>query len=214
LKKYLIFILFSLVVNNLSANILERLAEITEKNHLRCYYDGWGYKFSLYMNGNDLTVGYFGGEEYGGELSIVAYKIVNNSIRVIVQNRTYEFVEPIYNKRFSTTIDMNKYVLVELEEIDGKIENFCNRIDEINLNGFIINNAVIYKETEARLGPSMQWNTAIKLNVGNSIKVTGVNKQGDDAYNTFDYWYKVIINNKTYWVFGFYIIFEDKIKIL
>jgi len=214
LKKFLTIILFALVANSLSADILEKLSSITEKNHLRCFTSGWRYVFSLYMEGNDLTVGYVpAGDTDYGQLSIVAYKISDNSIRIVVQHRTYEFVEPTYNKRFYTTIDMNQYYLVELEEIDGKIDHICNRLDEINLNRFIINDAKIYKETEARLGPSMDWNVAMKLSEGNSIKITGVNKKGDDAYHTYDYWFKIVKDNKTYWVFGFYIMFENKIKI-
>jgi hypothetical protein len=212
MKKYIILLLFFIAIRNINADILDRLSEITKEKRINFFLRGI-FEFSLFMEENDLVVGIFTDRSWSA--SIMAYKIVDNTIKVIVQNRAWELVTPFYDYgRYSTTIDINHYYLVEMEEINGKLEYFCNRIDEINLNNFIINDAKVYSEIKAKLGPSLQWNDAIELKEGTPLKVVGVEKEGNEGYNTFDYWYKVIIQEKTYWVFGYYIKFMNRIKIL
>jgi hypothetical protein len=142
----------------------------------------------------------------------MAYKINSDNIKIIVKYRTWDWVEA-YKSKNSMTININYYYLVELEEIDGKIESYCNRIDEINLNGFIINNAVVFETINARLGPDITWNESLELKEGSHINVLTVEKEGVDAYNKYDHWYKIIVNEKVHWVFGFFIDFDKKINI-
>ena len=212
MKKFYFFLLLCLVVSNLNANIIDKLLEITVQNRIKIF-DNWNDVFSIYTAGNDLVVDVF--SDAGGHVSIVGYRIINNSIRIIVKHRTWEFVRPVYNDRYDTIIDINHYYLVEIEEINGKLEYFCNRIGEINLNEYIINDAKIYKKTKARLGPSIQWNEKVELEEESSVKIIGVEKNGDGVYNTYDYWFKVIIDvQEEYWIFGFFIDFDNRIKIL
>jgi hypothetical protein len=103
------------------------------------------------------------------------------------------------------------YYLIELEEINGKLEYYCNRIDEMNINNFIINDAKVLETTNARLGPSIQWNEEIKLEEGDSIKVINIEKDND--YHPYDFWYEVIVNEEIYWIFGVYIDFRNRMRI-
>jgi hypothetical protein len=116
---------------------------------------------------------------------------------------------PLRILRFS--IDLNHYYLVEIEEINGKLEHYCNRLDEINLNGFTINEAETFKKANASPGPLLGW---IELEEGTPIKVAGIEKRGNTNYNTFDHWYEIIIEEKIHWIFGFYLNFKKRIKIL
>jgi hypothetical protein len=189
---------------------MDKVLELTVKDRI-IFFDFWKDIFAIYADGNGLAVDAIG--DASGHFSIVGYRIMNNSVRIIIKNRTWELVKPVYNERFDTTIDMNYYYLVELEEVNGKLEYYCNRISEINLNEYIINDAKIYKKTNARLGPSIQWNKKMELEEKSSVKIIGVEKNGDGAYNTYDYWFKVIIDEQAYWVFGFFIDFNNRMRI-
>jgi hypothetical protein len=112
------------------------------------------------------------------------------------------------------TIDINHYYLVELEVINGKLESFCNRIVEINTNGFIINEAYIFKNTNVRFGPSEQWNKVMELEESTHVNIINIEKRGDAAYNTFDHWYKIQFQDSEYWVFGFFIEFFNTMRVL
>jgi hypothetical protein len=167
--------------------------------------------FSLYADEENLAVGIF--SDTSNSVSIMAYKVNGNSIKIIIKYRTWDWVQA-YKSKYSITIDINYYYLVELEETDGKIESYCNRIDEINLNGFTINNAVVFKTINARFGPDIDWNESIELKEGNHINVLFIEKDGVNAYEKYDHWYKIIVNGKAHWVFGFFIDFDEKINIL
>ena len=210
MKKYIVLLLFCVSFTNLNADVLSKLTEITERNPIECN-DYWKYIFSLYMNGNDLIVGIF--TDTSNSASIIGYKKENDTLKIIIKYRTFESVRPTYDDRYGTIIDINYYYLVELMEINGKLESYCNRISEINLNNFIINNAEVFKNTVARLGPSIQWNVAMELEKGTLINVIGIKKEGNDAYNTYDYWYGVNINNQIYWIYGFFIEFKKTMRI-
>jgi len=211
MKKNILFLLFSFIAINLEAGILDRVSEITEKNHISFYYGS--YLFSLYMDGNYLTAEVY--SDAGGRASIVAYKIVDNTLKVIVQHRIWEFVTPLYDAgRFEAIIKINYYYIIEFEEIDGKLEYFCNRIREMNLNNFVINDAKVYDKTKVRFEPSIQSNRALELEKGTPLKITGVEKDGESEHGTFDYFFKVIIQEKIYWLYGFFVNFEERIRLL
>ena len=211
MKKYLLLLVFCVSFANLNADVLSKLKEITEKNPIKCN-DYWNYIFSIYMNGNDLVVGIF--SDTSNSASIIGYKKENVAFKIIIKYQTRELVRPTYDDRYGTTIDINYYYLVELIEINGKLESYCNRIGEINLNNFIINKAEIFENTVARFGPSVQWNEAIELEKGTLINVIGIEKEGNGAYNTYDYWHRVNINNQIYWVYGFFIEFKKTMRII
>jgi hypothetical protein len=168
------------------------------------------YMFSIYADGDNLAVGIFTDTSSG--VSIMAYKINSDNIKIIVKYRTWDWARA-YKSGNSMTMAINYYYSIELEEIDGKIESYCNRIDEINLNGFIINNAVVFETINARLGPDITWNESLELKEGDHIKVAAVEKDAVNAYNKYDHWYKIIVNEEVHWVFGFFIDFDKKINI-
>jgi hypothetical protein len=87
-------------------------------------------------------------------------------------------------------------------------------VDEININGFTVNDAVIYEKTTARRGPGIQWNKTIEVAKGDAVKALHIEKKGDDEYNTYDYWYKIEANNGIHWVFGFYIDFKNRMRMV
>jgi hypothetical protein len=203
--------MFSIAV--LYADILTKLPEITAANSMQFYdHSFWDdYMFSVYTEGDNLTVGIF--TDTSSSVSIMAHNINSNNVKIIVKYRTWDRARA-YKSGNSMTIDINYYYLIELEEIDGKIESYCNRIEEMNLNGFIINNAVVFEAVKARFGPDTTWNESLELKEGDRIKVLAVEKDGTDAYDKYDHWCKIIVNEEVHWVFGFFIDFDKKMNIL
>jgi hypothetical protein len=213
MKRTAFFIVFIFSIAALYADILTKLPGITASNSIPFYDHSFfdDYMFSIYADGDNLTVGIF--TDTSSSVSIMAYKINSDNVKIIVKYRTWDRARA-YKSGNSMTININYYYLIELEETDGKIESYCNRIDEINLNGFIINNAVVFETINARLGPDTTWNESIELKEGDRIKVLTVEKDGTDAYNKYDHWYKIIVNEEVHWVFGFFIDFDAHAKVL
>jgi hypothetical protein len=211
MKKNLFFLLFVFSINFTHAGIIDKLEEKDISKKLNFYDQGYmqDYMFSVYAEGDDLVVDIFTDTSSGA--SIMAYKINDGSAKIIIKYRTQDTVQ-VYRSKKYTFIDINYYYLIELEETDGKIESYCNRIDEINLNGFTINDAVAFKTTAARFGPAVTWRESVQLEEGTAVKVTAVEKEGTDDYNTCDHWYKIRVNKETHWVYGFYIDFNNRIK--
>jgi hypothetical protein len=207
MKKYWFLLLFCIFTKNIHADIMDKLSEITVSNRISFHDYNW-YIFSIYIDGNDLVVDVF--SDMADSVSIMGYRIIDNTIRIIIKRRTWDFVF-FERERKQAVIDVNYYYLIEFEEIEGKLEYYCNRIEEMNINNFIINDAIVVETTNARFGPSTRWNESIKLEEGDSIEVINIEKDTD--YRPYDFWYKVIINEEIYWVFGFYIDFRNKMKI-
>ena len=86
MKRHAILLLLCLVVNNLNADVLSKLSEATEEKPITCY-DTWRI-FSIYMDGNDLTASIF--SDTSDHASIMAYKVADNSVKIIIKLRTKE----------------------------------------------------------------------------------------------------------------------------
>jgi hypothetical protein len=182
----------------------------------RYYGDEW-YLFSLhtlFSNPGDLSVDVF--SDYGRagyNASIAAYQITDNHIKILIRHRTQDNV-PKNPERGYVWADISYYYLIEFEENDGKIESYCNRIQDINLSGFIINDANISETINMKLKPSFNSNDlTMQLMEGDIIEVVGIEKVVKAEYNTYDHWCKISVDGKEYWVFGIYINFSNRIKI-
>jgi hypothetical protein len=70
-------------------------------------------------------------------------------IKLIVRIKTWDFAFRIYDYFYERddidqfTVDVHDYYLVELVYVNDKLETYCNRIKDINTNGFIYNEAEI-----------------------------------------------------------------------
>jgi hypothetical protein len=209
IRKYVVVYLLFFVLGSAGADILDKLPEITVSKHIG-FHNPEGYIFSIYFDGGDLVADIF--TDTSDSVSIMGYKISANSMKIIVKLRTRDMVQ-IFFSQYLTNIDINYYFLVELEDVDGELEYYCNRIDEINTNGFTMNGAVIFDTIITRNGPSINWNQKTQLEKGDPVEVLYVEKEGRDDYNTYDHWYKIKIGDDIHWIFGFYIDFSNRIKL-
>jgi hypothetical protein len=74
---------------------------------------------------------------------IVAYQIQEDAVKLIVRIKTWDFAYRIYDRFYERggvdqfTVEVHNYYLVELVYVNDKLETYCNRIRDINTNGFI-----------------------------------------------------------------------------
>jgi hypothetical protein len=210
MKKYFLLALSLFILESANADIIKKLSAITRDNAIEFPVGRYGYMFSIYTENNNLAVDVFSdGRAFA---SIVAYKMDNSSIKMIIKKRmeTYAILEASGNRIY---IDADFYYLVEIEEVSGKLEYYYYIIEEMNLNGFTSNDAEIYEDTGAKPAPDSQYTDAFKLKKGIPIKIVSVEKQGESEGSMYDYWFKTEIDKKTYWVFGFFIEFKNRMKL-
>jgi hypothetical protein len=221
-KWILIFISIGCVNSDINADIITEIAKIDRDNPIRLIeysnyvlYAKDGYLYTEYLN-DDF-----------GEPSIVAYQIRQDMIKCIVRIKTWDFAFTIYDSFYERdgidqfTVDVHNYYLVEFVYINDKLEIYCNRIKDINANGFIYNEAEI--GVNINKIPKDEYNIFyprydITLTEGMKIKVVSLtnertNSLSENSYtvSAYDYYYNVLVEDKQIRINGYLLDFSGKI---
>jgi len=222
MKKQLILLLLSVVIiqNNISADIMTELAKRDRKNPIfLTEYSNYG----LYAKDGYLHIEYW--QDGFGVPSIVAYKIQEDAIKLIVRIKTWDFAYRLYDRFYERDgideffVTVHDYYLVELVYVNDKLETYCNRIREINANGFIFNEAEIsdnineasgYHQTYPSLGKNLTKGMKVKI-----ISLTNerTNSLAENSYSskTYDYYYQILADDKQVRINGYLLDFSNKI---
>jgi hypothetical protein len=158
--------------------------------------------------------------------SIVAYQIQEDAIKLIVRVKTWDFAYRI-DEYFSDredgtdqfTVDVHDYYLVELVYVNDRLEANCNRIRDINANGFMYNEAKIGSNINEVSGYYQTFPyLETKLTEGMKIKIVELtnertNKlmQNSYSFDTYDYYYHILIDGKQVRINGYLLDFDNKV---
>jgi hypothetical protein len=174
------------------------------------YYAG-----SLFLDNGDLTLVYWPpGQEgfFENGSCIMAYTLTGESIQLIIKKWIWNYDDATYDK---TTKDI-VYYRVELTETDGKITYTCAyTTPALDLHDQVINEARVSDEdVYAYSAPSFRAEKVTPLEKGKSIKIlpTRLAENGPEE-EPYDFWYKVALHNGEAWVYGYHIVFTNRIGI-
>jgi hypothetical protein len=211
-----LLILFAFLVNDLTADIVSRLAEIDEENRIVLYKED-GYYAAMYtLSGENMR-----GDNYLQVTSfedtlgpgIMAYLISGDTVKLVIKDRDICFYET--NGSFEY-YDEVVYFFAEFREVNGEIQYTCKKINQLNLNGFTFNNSFIVDEdVEVSLEPSPDSEIYCKLNMYDhpDIELVEISPESIKAGMTNDFWYKIKYDHKILWVNGAYVHFGEMIKL-
>jgi hypothetical protein len=224
LRKYFTWYLLFFVLGNINADIMTEIAKRDRDNPIRLIeysscvlYAEDGYLYTEYWaDGFDAP-------------SIVAYQIRQDMIKLIVRIKTWDSAFRIYDRYYERdgidqfTVDVHDYYLVELVYVNDKLETYCNRIRDINTNGFMYN--------EAKIGGTINKvpqgtyyifypRYSITLTEGMETKIVSLtnertNSLTENSYevDTYDYYYQVLIEDKQMRINGYLLDFSNRIKL-
>jgi hypothetical protein len=225
MKKWLLLVISIVFINSaINADIMTELSKRNKNNPIRLVGS-----FVLYAKDGYLYTAYMA-DDFGGLPSIVAYQIQQDMIKLIVRIETEDFAYRIYDyfdERYATdkvdrfTVDVHDYYLVELVYVNDKLETYCNRIWDINTNGFIYNEAeigsninkipqgtyyIFYPRYDITLTEGMETKIIALTN-----ERTNSLTENSYAVDTFDYYYQVLIEDKQIRINGYLLDFSNKI---
>jgi hypothetical protein len=224
MKKRVILFLLTIVIiqHNISADIMTELAKRDSKNPIRlAEYSG----NVLYAKDGYLHTEYW--SDTIGELSIVAYKIDEDAIKLILRMKTWDFAYRIFDYFYERdgidldqfTVEVHNYYLLELVYVNDRLETYCNRIRDINTNGFIFNDAEIsgnineasdyhptYPYLETELTEGMKIKVAALIN-----ERTNATNENSHEFKTYDYYYHILVDDRQVRINGYLLDFSDKI---
>ena len=222
MRKYCV-ILFILVAihNNISADIMTELAKRDRKNPIPITEYS---PYVLYAQNGYLYIE-FDADGYGVP-SIVAHQIHEDAIKLIVRIKTWDTAFRFYDRfnerdgidRF--TVDVHDYYLVELVYIHDKLETYCNRISDINANGFLYNEAVIGRNINKVSDEYHQTTPHLETDLTEGMKVAiaaltneRTNMMSENSYEfiAYDYYYHIVIEGKQVRINGYLLDFSNKI---
>jgi hypothetical protein len=158
--------------------------------------------------------------------SIVAYQIHEDAVKLIVRVKTWDFAYRIYDRFYERdgidrfTVEVHDYYLVELVYINDRLETYCNRIKNINANGFIYNEAEIGGNINKVPGYYYQTSPYLetKLTEGMKIKIVALTNERTNAltensheFETYDYYYHILIDDKQVRINGYLLDFGNKV---
>jgi hypothetical protein len=221
MKKQVILLILSIVIiHNTSADMMTELAKRDRKNPIRIIEND---RYGLYAKDGYLHTEYW--EDGFGVPSIVAYQIHEDAIKLIVRIKTWDFAFRIYDLYYERdgidrfTVEVHNYYLVELLYINDKLETYCNRIRDINTNGFIFNEAEIggninkvpdyyptYPYLETDLTEGMKVKIAAMTN--ERTNELAVNSH---AFETYDYYYHILVDDQQVKINGYLLDFSNKV---
>jgi hypothetical protein len=223
MKKWLLFFIsIFFIYSNINADMMTEISKRDRDNPIRLIEDS---AYVLYAKGGYLYTEYW--EDGFGMPSIVAYQIQQDMIKLIVRIKTWDFAFRIYDRFYERDgidqfiVDVHDYYLVELVYVNDKLETYCNRIKDINTNGFIYN--------EAEIGGNInkipqgtyyiyypRYN--ITLTEGMETKIVSLTNERTDSLavnsytvDTYDYYYQALIEDKQIRINGYLLDFSNKV---
>ena len=222
MKKWVILWVLTIVIiqHSINADIMAELAKMDRDNRIRLN------EYSsnvLFAENGYLRVAYF---DDGSDVpSIVAYKINEDNIKLIVRIKTWDFafrIDDYYYQRDGIdhfTIDVHNYYLVELVYVNDRLETYCNRVRDINTNGFMFNDAEIndnitkvpryYRPTYPCLEKDLEKGIKVKIA---SLTNERTNEMVDSYESeTYDYYYHIVVDGQQVRINGYLLDFGDKI---
>jgi hypothetical protein len=219
--KKLILLLLTIAVthSNISADIMTEIAKRDSKNpiYLGEYSDNGLYAKDGYLHTEFRS-------DSSDAPSIVAYQIHEDAIKLIVRIKTWDFAFRIYDYFYERdgidriSVEAHDYYMVEIVYVNDKLETYCNRVRDINANGFIYNEAEIsgninkvssYYLTYPRLETDLKegMKTQIVSLVNERVNTFSENS---GSLETYDYYYQVLIDGKQARINGYLLDFSDK----
>jgi hypothetical protein len=221
-KGLLFFISIVFIYSNINADIMTEISKRDRNNPIRLI------EYSpcvLYAKDGYLYTEYWS-DDFGVP-SIVAYQIQQDMIKLIVRIKTWDFAFRIYDYYYARdgidqfTVDVHDYYLVELVYANDKLETYCNRIRDINANGFFYNEAEIggnINKIPQNVYHIFYPRDDITLTEGMEIKIVSLINERTDSLSensytvgTHDYYYHVLIEDKQIRINGYLLDFSDKV---
>jgi len=221
MKKQVILLLSIVIIQyNINADIMTELAKRDRQNPISITEF---IRYGLYASNGYLHTGFW--QDGFGESSIVAYKIQEDSIQLIVRIITWDFAYRIYDYLFlrdgidEFTVVVHDYYLVELLYINGRLETYSNRVRDINTNGFIFNDAKINSNVnEVSIFSPTSPPLEMDLTEGLKVKITSMINERTNAltasshsFQTYDYYYHILVDDKQVRINGYLLDFGNKI---
>jgi hypothetical protein len=174
------------------------------------YYAG-----SLFVDNGDLTLVYWPpGQEgfFENHSCIMAYNITGETIQLIIKKWMWSYTDDDYDEKQKDIV----YYRVELTETNGEIAYTCAyTTPALDLHDYTINTAEVSDENVyAYSAPSFKVEKVTLLGKGENVKIlpTRLAENGPEQ-EPYDFWYKIALDNKEAWVYGYSIIFTNRIKI-
>jgi hypothetical protein len=175
--------------------------------------DEYYYAGSLFLDNGDLRLVYWPpGQEglFENGSCVAAYNITGESIQLIIKKWMWNYDDDTGDK---TTKDI-VYYRVELTETDGEIGYTCAyTTPALDLHDYVINAARVSDENVyAYAAPSFKAEKVALLEKGENVKVlpTKLAENGPEE-EPYDFWYKISLNNEEAWVYGYHIVFTNRI---
>ena len=222
-KRVILFLLLIVVIqNNINADIMTELAKRDRNNpiHITEYSPYVLYTRNGYLHTEYRSDGY-------GVPAIVAYQIQDDIIKLIIRIKTWDFAFRIYDYFYERdgidqfTVDVHDYYLVELVYENNRLETYCNRIRDINTNGFEFNEAEIgrninevsnsYKPTYPRLDMDLTEGMEVKITALTNER-TNTLAENSYAFVTYDYYYyNILIDGNQVRINGYLLDFSNRV---
>jgi tetratricopeptide (TPR) repeat protein len=172
------------------------------------YYAG-----SLFLDNGDLTLIYWPpGQEgfFENGSCIMAYNITGESIQLIIKKWMCYHADNTDDKKIKDIV----YYRVELTETDGEIGYTCAyTTPALDLHDYVINAAEVSDENVyAYAAPSFKAEKIAALEKGEHVKVLPTKlAENEPEEEPYDFWYKIALDNKEAWVYGYHIVFTNRI---
>ena len=206
LKRYfLVFLLFSVLITNSWATIVQRMIEEKYSAVIRPFSSKW-YVGTLFIENTKLKIKYE--SDFSKYPTIMAYKISEDKIDIIIKSLPFDNV-PKNNEVFSPT-----YYLITLFIENNSVNYVCYFIENpyLIIDGFTFNYGKINEENvNVRTKPTTQSTIYSKLNFGANITVTSIGNDLIKIAKMLDFWLEIEIDNKKFWIYGYYIEFLKEI---
>jgi hypothetical protein len=206
MKKILVLIFLIFLAVNIFGNIIDDLISENYNEQIIPFGSKW-LLCDLIINNNNLSIEF--SSDTGWYPTIMAYRFTDEKIQLIIKNRLdknepdglcwvmYYYVELFKNEN---NVCYNCYYIENLEKILNK---------NYTLNYGITNE----RNVRVREGPSTQYGIYKQLAANSIVKIFDTNEETETIVRMRDYWYKIEVDDKYFWIYGFYIDFPQRIKI-
>jgi hypothetical protein len=202
------------------------LSELTKRDRNNAVTFDWPVDFfSIYMENGCLITEVW--EDGMDETSFVAYQLRDDTVKLIIRCKTWDFAYRIYelygsrDRIDSILVDVHNYYLVEFVYINDKLEMYCNRVTDINTNGFMFNDAKIGSHAnDLPYDGSLYYTDGLSLEEGMAAEIlfftnnlANQNQINSALLNLYDYMYRISVNGRELMVNGYYLDFSNRIKL-